>query len=97
METVRRYDIEGVTLHIPLRYDEKSGKHIEDYRDFLENQRFTPLGHPILFVGEDACEYVPDAADCGSCPHFKRAAEHTWIGICTHSQRCKITPMKEVK
>jgi hypothetical protein len=87
MEILRTYEIEGIILKVPLNYDEQSGKHIEDYSEFIENQLFTPCGSPIMFAGEDACEHAEEETpggcpDCGSCRYYKRAAEHTWIGIC---------------
>ncbi len=86
------YEVEGLLLQIPLTYDEASGKHIEDYSEYIENQRFTPRGSPIMFAGEDACSFAQEASpggcpDCGSCLFYQRAAEHTWIGICTSDKR----------
>ncbi len=100
MENIRIYEIEGVKLKIPLNYDEQSGKHIEDYTEFIENQMFTPCGSPIMFAGEDACEYCEEATpggcpDCGSCRFYKRAGEHTWIGICKCDKRINTVRQNE--
>ena len=38
MEKVRRYEFEGVTLEIPLRYDERSQIYIEEYPDFVSKE-----------------------------------------------------------
>ncbi len=92
MEQIRTYEIDGVVLRIPLSFDERSGRHIEDYTEFIENQVFTPCGFPIMFAGEDACEFSQEESpggcpDCGSCSHYRRAGEHTWIGICRCEQK----------
>ncbi len=81
------YILDGIKLCVPLRYDEKSGKAIEDYREWIENTVYTPFGHRVMFSGTDACEQAEEAApggcpDCGSCRFYRRAAEHTWIGVC---------------
>ncbi len=92
MDSTKIYEVEGIKLKIPLNYDEQSGKYIEDYTEFIENQLFTPCGSPIMFAGEDACEYREEISpggcpDCGSCKFYKRAGEHTWIGICKCDKR----------
>ncbi|MCD7892468.1 MAG: hypothetical protein LUG60_02080 [Erysipelotrichaceae bacterium] len=87
----RKYIIDGMELNIPLYYDKQSGKYIENYEEWINNKIFTPLGHLILFAGEDACEYSlsidnKDCLDCGSCKFYQRASEETWIGICTNKK-----------
>ena len=57
MEKTRQYNIEGELLEIPLHYDELAGRDIEIFLDFIENPVYTPKGCPVLFTGEDACEY----------------------------------------
>ncbi len=100
MEHSRTYEVEGIILKIPLNYDEQSGKHIEDYTEFIENQLFTPCGSPIMFAGEDACKYAEEETpggcpDCGSCKFYKRAADHTRIGICKCNKRKNIVRQNE--
>ncbi len=87
MEKVRRYEFEGIVLDIPLQYDERSGIYIEIYPDFTERPIYTPDGNPVMFAGEDACPFAKEATpggcpDCGSCKYYRRAAPHTWIGVC---------------
>ncbi len=89
MEKLRCYTVDGLKLQIPLHYDEQSKKYIEDYREYIENTVFTPLGNKVIFAGEDACAYAKDllqekCISCESCFYFKRADEHTWIGVCEH-------------
>ncbi len=91
MNKTRRYEFEGLILEIPLYYDEQSDMYIEDYPDFIENPVWTPGGYRVMFVGEDACPYAKEAnggicTDCGSCKYFRRAAPHTWIGVCGNEQ-----------
>ncbi len=92
----RRYELDGLILEIPLHYDETSKIYIEDYSAYLEKSVYTPGGHPVMFAGEDACSHASEATpggcpDCGSCRYYRRAGEHTWIGICTNSLHKHIT------
>ncbi len=91
MNETRRYEIEGLVLNIPLSYDEQAKIYIENYPDFIENPTFTPMGHRVLFSGTDACPLAEEATDgdcpdCGSCRHYRRAGERTWLGICTNEK-----------
>lgn len=89
MEKLRIYEIEGCQLQVPLRYDSQSRCYIEEYGKFLERIHYTPAGHPVMFAGEDACPFAQEASpggcpDCGCCRFYRRAGEHTWIGVCTY-------------
>ncbi len=100
MEYIREYKLDGVTLKVPLIYDEKSDKYIEDYREWIEKKVYTPSGYPIIFAGEDACKFAREATpggcpDCGSCMHYVRANEHTWIGICKNTSQKQTPPNAE--
>lgn len=55
MEKTNRYNMEGIVLEIPLRWDEYSRKFVEDYSDFIKHPVRTPAGHPIFLTIEDAC------------------------------------------
>lgn len=97
MKKTRRYSIEGVQLEIPLHYDELTGKEIEIIPDFIEN----PVYSPVLFTGEDACEYgeSPGGApciDCGAC-RFYRQMPGTLIGVCGHQQKRHISSTDKVQ
>ena len=76
MEKTNRYNMEGVVLEIPLRWDEYSPKFVEDYSYFIKHPVCTPEGRPIFLTIEDACPYAemvdddPASIDCGSCIHF---------------------------
>ncbi len=92
MENTRIYTVGGMTLQIPLMYDEQSRKYIEDYKEYIEKAVFTPEGNRVMFAGEDACRYAKESSsggcpDCGCCIYYKRAGEHTWIGVCEHPRR----------
>ncbi len=91
MDNINIYELEGLTLQIPLRYDTQSGKYIEDYTAYMERVVYTPNGFPVMFAGEDACQFSQEdtpggCPDCGSCRFYKRADVHTWIGICQCEQ-----------
>lgn len=91
MGKTRQYTIEGVLLEIPLCYDGLSGREIEIFPDFIENPVYTAQGRPVLFTGEDACEYseASDSApciDCGSC-RFYRQTPGALLGVCLHEQK----------
>lgn len=87
MEKTKKYDVEGVTLTIPLRYDKKSGRYMKTYPDFIKNPVYTPKGHPIMLTLEDACAFGEkkdtneELVDCGSCRFF-RQVQDTLIGVC---------------
>lgn len=76
MKKTKKYDVEGATLTIPLRYDADSGRYMEVYPDFIENPVYTPEGHPIMLTPEDVCAFSEkeDAneplVDCGSCRFY---------------------------
>ncbi len=99
MDNTRRYEIEGLTMDIPVVLDEASQILLENYPDFIENPIWTPLGHRVLFSGTDACPLAEEASpggcpDCGSCKHFRRAAAKTWFGICTNERSPRNTSDK---
>ncbi len=98
----KTYTFDGMDLKVPLIKDAKTGMFLEDYREWLENVVYTPNGHPIMFSGEDACELAQEknlssgsavgtkseqCPDCGSCKFYRRAGEHTWIGVCVHEEK----------
>ena len=59
MSKVNRYEYEGKTIEIPLRWDEHAKKEIEDYSLFIEQSPiYTPEGRPILPTIEDACPHA---------------------------------------
>lgn len=87
MEKKKKYNVEGALLMIPLRYDEKSGRYMEVYPDFINNPVYTPEGRPIMLTLEDACAFGKQKdtneplIDCGSC-RFYRQAPNALIGVC---------------
>ncbi len=94
MDLSRQYQFEGVTLDIPLRYDKDADMFLEIYPDFTADPVWTPQGQPVMFAGEDACVHAQEAApggcpDCGSCRFYRKASEHTWIGVCGNEARRK--------
>lgn len=93
MEKTRRYEFEGISLEIPLRYDVRTGQYLEQYPDFIQNPVYTPAGYRVLFSGEDACPEAEAAEgescpDCGSCRFYHPAGKHTWFGVCKNEQHC---------
>ena len=92
MEKTKKYDVEGTTLTIPLRYDADSGRYMEVYPDFIENPIYTPEGRPIMLTLEDACAFGEKKganealSDCGSC-RFYRQLPNTLIGVCGHEKK----------
>ncbi len=92
MEQIRRYEIDGIELKVPVYRDDFSGMYLEDYSQWFDLDRFTPSGHLILCSSEDACEFVEGldsdhCIECAVCRFFKRAGENTLIGICLHEKR----------
>ncbi len=95
LKQTRQYLVEGALLEIPIRFDEMAGIYIEEYPDFTETPVWTPMGHPVMFAGEDACSLAKEAEaggcpDCGSCRYYRSAASHTWFGVCLHEEKNKL-------
>lgn len=92
MERIRRYEIEGETVEIPLRWDERTKTYVEDYSGMLEHPIYTPSGRPILLTIEDACPHAdmvdddPGSIDCGSCRHYCQFSG-SLLGICGNEKR----------
>ena len=42
----KRYDVEGAVLDIPLQWNDRAGKFLEQYPDFEETPVYTPEGFP---------------------------------------------------
>lgn len=101
MEKTNRYNMEGIVLEIPLRWDEYSRKFVEDYSDFIKHPVRTPAGHPIFLTIEDACPYAemadddPASIDCGSCIHFHRP-HGSLLGVC-HNEKMRFKTQKPTK
>lgn len=95
MEKIKKYNIEGTLLEIPLRYDEKSGRYMEEYPDFVKEPVYTPGGCPIMLTLEDACAFGERSetsgklVDCGSC-RFYRQFPGTFIGVCGNDKKRKV-------
>lgn len=94
MAEIRRYEIDGITIDIPIYYDEQAKMYIEDYPDFIANPIWTKSGYRVLFSGTDACKHAEEAVpggclDCASCKSYESAAEHTWFGMCKHKEHNK--------
>ena len=93
MEKVKRYEIEGTILDIPMYWEERSQKYLEDYSGLIENPAYTPEGRPILLTIEDACPHAvmvdddPASIDCGSCIYFRQPAESI-LGVC-HNEKMR--------
>ena len=90
MKKTRRHNIEGAVLDIPLRYDERTGREIEEYPDLLREPVYTPAGERVLLTIEDACPLAELRADgmrdCGSCFYY-RQVPGTLLGVCGHEKR----------
>ncbi len=72
---VHHYNFEGLEFDIPLKWFDLQERYIEDYSVFMdEPQKYTPLGHPVIFTYADPCEEFADKiTDCVDCPNFKKA------------------------
>ncbi len=97
MAETRRYEFDGVTVDIPIYFDEQANMYIEEYPDFIKNPVFTKSGYRVLFSGTDACESAEDkqsekCLDCAACKYFRHAAEHTWFGYCKNENKKLHTP-----
>ena len=90
MKKTRRHNIEGAVLDIPLRYDERTGRELEEYPDLISRPVYTPAGERVMLTVEDACPLAELRADgmrdCGSCLYY-RQAPGTLLGVCGHEKR----------
>ena len=57
MAKTRRHEIEGAVLDVPLRYDQRTGRELEEYPDLPAHPVYTPAGERIMLTVEDACRY----------------------------------------
>ena len=93
MDKTVRFDIEGTIIELPLKYDERSQKYLEDYRDIIENPVYTRSGRPILLTIEDACphaEMIDDrqaSVECSTCRYY-RHTPGTLLGVC-HNEKMR--------
>ncbi len=88
----RHYEFEGAIFDIPMFYDERMGRYIEEYRNFNENPAWTADGCPITHSVEDACSWgewdnPSRCNDCGSCRFYSPIGVHTRIGVCRQEKR----------
>ena len=101
MKKTNRYNMEGVVLEIPLRWDEYSPKFVEDYSYFIKHPVCTPEGRPIFLTIEDACPYAemvdddPASIDYGSCIHFHQPPG-SLLGVC-HNGKMRFKAQKPTK
>lgn len=51
-------EVEGLTLKIPLVWDEGCGKCVLDYPDYLKQPTYTPDGWRVMLTYEDACPHA---------------------------------------
>lgn len=101
MKQTNRYNMEGMVLEIPLRWDEYSQTFLEDYSGFIEHPVYTPQGRPILLTIEDACPYAdmvdndPASIDCGSCVYFHQPPG-SLLGVC-HNEKMRANVQNPTK
>ncbi len=88
MAKTRLYEIDGMQIEIPLRWDTLAKKYLEVYDELIDNPKRTPLGYPIVTVMEEACSFAPDGVTgCRNCPNYQAAGKRkTWFGSCRNEQ-----------
>ena len=99
MEKTVRFEIEGTVIELPLKYDERSHKYLEDYRETIENPVRTREGRPILLTIEDACAYAemvdsePTAWNAAPVGISGIHSAHCWA--CATTRKC--APAREIR
>ncbi len=101
-ETIRKYEVDGLVVEIPIFWYEAGRKYIEQYPDFVGEPVYTPDGRPLTDAVTDACRFgemrEPVAVpDCATCKYYRPAAEGTLFGVCDCEYRRKKIPDEEVK
>ena len=85
MAKTRRHEIEGAVLDVPLRYDQRTGRELEEYPDLQAHPVYTPAGERVMLTVEDACPHAdlqPGVCqDCGACRLY-RQIDGTFLGVC---------------
>lgn len=80
-----RIELEGLTLELPLHFDELSGQLLPDYAGVWENAIYTPEGYRVMITIEDACPHADLQPgiykDCGSCNYFRQQPD-SLLGVC---------------
>ena len=93
MNKTVQFEIEGTVIELPLKYDERSQKYLEDYREVIDNPVRTPEGRPILFTFDDACAYAemvdsePTREECSTCCYFLHTP-CSLLGVC-HNEKMR--------
>lgn len=91
-EQIRRYEVLGETVGIPLCWNQHTPTYVEDYNKVIEPSLHTPSGRPILLTLADACPCTgmgddgPASIDCGSCPH-NHQFPGSLLGACENEKR----------
>ena len=87
-EKTRQIEIGGLTLELPMLWDELSGMYFEDYTAISEHPVYTPEGWRVMLTYEDACPHADlgpgGSRDCGSCRMYEQS-EDSLLGVC----RCR--------
>ncbi len=101
-EKIRKYEVDGLTVEIPIFWYEEGQKYIEEYPDFVGEPVYTSEGRPLTVCIDDACKFAeaiepPRLIDCSDCKYFRRVAEKTLFGVCDCEYRRKSIPQKEDK
>lgn len=91
MGETKVYEVDGLTLKIPLIYDKKADRYYQDFSEIIDHPKYTPHGVPILLGAEDACEYAEEGVrSCDGCIHYAPAMERALFGVCRNE--CKRKP-----
>ena len=85
MKKTTQVELEGLTLEVPLKWDDLSGMYLEDYACVWQNALYTPDGYRVMITIEDACPHADLQPgiykDCGSC-NFYRQKPNSQLGVC---------------
>lgn len=91
-EQIRRYEILGETVGIPLRWNQRTPTYVEDYNKVIEPSLHTPSGRPVLLTIGDVCPCAcmvddgPAGIDCGPCLHCHQFPG-SLLGACDNEKR----------
>ncbi len=91
-ERSRVFNLDGISVKVLSRYDERCKRYIDEVPDLEEQQIYTKSGKLIVSAVQDSCQNADTGTnenDCGSCKFYRPEHPGDLIGVCMHEKRMK--------